>query len=161
MNIERGELLTYSPDELIGIIRTLRARDRVLTMTVAQLARMIPDSSQVVTAVSYPDLRLDFSRGVVEREGRDIRLTGTENRILRLLATNIGVCLPVGFILSEVWDPSYKDDNHLLRVNICRARKKMGESATSPRHLWTTPKVGYALVRKGAQVTYSPPPLSF
>jgi two-component system KDP operon response regulator KdpE len=48
-------------------------------------------------------------------------------------------------LLTKVWGPEYKDEAHLLRVNIARLRGKIEPDTSNPRYVITRPGVGYVL----------------
>lgn len=49
-------------------------------------------------------------------------------------------------ILREVWGPAYETEGHYLRVYAAQLRRKLEADPAHPRHLLTTPGLGYTLV---------------
>jgi two-component system KDP operon response regulator KdpE len=90
-------------------------------------------------------LRLDLSRREVSVEGRQVRLTPLEYRLLALLAQNAGKVLTHRMILKQVWGPGHADDTHYLRVYMAQLRRKIEADPARPRLLSTEPGVGYRL----------------
>lgn len=95
--------------------------------------------------VEIGPLRIDLSRREVTIDGREIRLTPTEYRLLALLAQNAGKVLSHRQILKEVWGPGHADDTHYLRVYMAQLRRKIEADPAQPRLLSTEPGVGYRL----------------
>ena len=48
-------------------------------------------------------------------------------------------------ILEKVWGPAYRDEVHLLRVNIARLRRKIEADARQPQYVRTHARAGYSL----------------
>ena len=90
-------------------------------------------------------LRLDLARRQVTIEGRELRLTPIEYRILSLLARNAGKVLTHSHILREVWGPGHTQQTHYLRVYMAQLRRKLQADLARPHLLTTEPGVGYRL----------------
>jgi two-component system KDP operon response regulator KdpE len=90
-------------------------------------------------------LRVDLARREVTIEGREVRLTPIEYRLLVLLAQNAGKVLTHRQILKEVWGPGHTEDTHYLRVYMAQLRRKIEGDPAQPRLLTTEPGVGYRL----------------
>jgi two-component system, OmpR family, KDP operon response regulator KdpE len=90
-------------------------------------------------------LRLDLTRRQVTIEGRELRLTPIEYRILSLLARNAGKVLTHSQILREVWGPGHTQQTHYLRVYMAQLRRKLQADIARPHLLTTEPGVGYRL----------------
>jgi two-component system KDP operon response regulator KdpE len=89
-------------------------------------------------------LRIDLARREVTVEGREVRLTPTEYRLLALLARHAGLVLTHRQILREVWGPN-ATEAHYVRVQMAELRKKIEADPARPRLLVTEPGVGYRL----------------
>jgi two-component system KDP operon response regulator KdpE len=90
-------------------------------------------------------LRIDFARRDVSVEGRALRLTPIEWKLLALLARNPGKVLTHRQILHEVWGPGGGHQTHTVRVHMASLRKKLEADPSQPRWLLTEPGVGYRL----------------
>jgi two-component system, OmpR family, response regulator MprA len=93
------------------------------------------------------DLRVEFSQHQVKLRGKLVPLTPTEYRILAQLAQHAGKVLTQEQLLTSVWGPPYKDEAHLLRVNISRLRAKIEDEPSHPRYVMTRPGIGYLMAR--------------
>jgi two-component system KDP operon response regulator KdpE len=89
-------------------------------------------------------LRVDLARREVTVDGREVRLTPTEYRLLALLARHAGKVLTHRQILREVWGPNVTEF-HYVRVHMAELRKKIEADPARPRLLVTEPGVGYRL----------------
>lgn len=90
-------------------------------------------------------LRIDLSRREVQVEGREVRLTPIEYKLLTLLARHAGKVLTHRQILKEVWGPGREGQTHYVRVHMAELRKKIEADAARPRIIVTEPGVGYRL----------------
>jgi DNA-binding response OmpR family regulator len=93
------------------------------------------------------DLVVDFAQQQALIGGKPANLTPTEFRIVSHLAKNAGRVVTQTDLLTKVWGVEYKDEAHLLRVNIARLRGKIEPDTGSPRYVITRPGVGYVLNR--------------
>jgi two-component system KDP operon response regulator KdpE len=89
-------------------------------------------------------VRIDLDSGEVTRDGRPVRLTPTERRLLEVLAANAGRLCTHRFLLERVWGPGYGDESQYLRVYVANLRKKL-DDPTAPQLLLTEPGMGYRL----------------
>ncbi|HTM45518.1 MAG TPA: response regulator [Polyangiaceae bacterium] len=90
-------------------------------------------------------LKIDLTRREVTLDGRELKLTPIEYRLLALLAQNAGKVLTHRQILTEVWGPGHGQDTHYLRVYMAQLRQKIESNPAHPRLLGTEPGVGYRL----------------
>jgi two-component system KDP operon response regulator KdpE len=104
-------------------------------------------------AVAAPDspllevgsLRMDLERHEATVEGRAVRLTPIEWRLLAYLAGHAGKVLTHAQILREVWGPNASSQTHYVRVYMAELRKKLEADPSRPRLLLTEPGIGYRL----------------
>ncbi len=89
-------------------------------------------------------LRVDLARREVTVDGREVKLTPTEFKLLALLARHAGKVLTHRQILKEVWGPN-ATEAHWVRVHMAELRKKVEADPARPRLLVTEPGVGYRL----------------
>jgi two-component system KDP operon response regulator KdpE len=94
-------------------------------------------------------LRMDLERREATVDGRPVRLTPIEWRLLALLATHAGKVLTHAQILREVWGPNASTQAHYVRVYMAELRKKLEADPSRPRLLLTEPGVGYRLNSPG------------
>jgi two-component system KDP operon response regulator KdpE len=90
-------------------------------------------------------LRMDLERHEATVEGRVVKLTPIEWRLLSLLARHAGKVLTHAQILREVWGPNASSQTHYVRVYMAELRKKLEADPSRPRLLLTEPGVGYRL----------------
>lgn len=121
-------------------VQELLARLRVALRHAAR-AGEAPDAPRLELGA----LHLDFERRRAEVDGRELRLTPIEWKLLALLARNAGKVLTHRQILHAVWGPGAGHQVHTLRVHMAALRRKLEPDPARPRRLLTEPSVGYRL----------------
>ncbi|MFN8523807.1 MAG: response regulator transcription factor [Chloroflexota bacterium] len=91
------------------------------------------------------ELEVDFAQQVARLRGEQVSLTPTEFRLVSMLARNAGRVVTQADLLTKVWGNEYRQESHLLRVNIARLRGKIEPEPGSPRFIATRPGIGYTL----------------
>src|SRR5580700_1781668 len=92
------------------------------------------------------DVSIDLARRIAHRrDGRDLRLTPLEHRILETLARHGDRIVTHAALMKEVWGP-VRDNSRALRVYIGSLRRKLEVDPGRPRHILTELGVGYRLV---------------
>jgi DNA-binding response OmpR family regulator len=121
----------FSPRELVSRIRA------VLRRTEAE--SLAPTSEIAVDE----NLRINFDQRKVVVRGQEIQLRPTEHRLLYQLVNNAGKLLSHETLLSRVWGPEYRDEDHYVRLYITYLRQKIEEDPKSPRYILSERGLGY------------------
>ena len=108
--------------------------------------RAIGPPTRAAAAFAVPGLSLDYTKHEVRIEGRVVRLTATEYRLLEELVRHAGTVLPHQLLLERVWGTTYIHDIHYLKVFVRRLRRKLGDDAAHPRYIETDWGVGYRFI---------------
>ena len=117
----------FSPRELAARIRAMRRRPRVTTQ------QEVRDFGRLVVDPVAREVKVD---------GEDVELTKIEFDILDLLSSSPRRTFTREQLLVQVWGEWFGDD-HVIEVHMGKLRKKLGESASQPRHIRTLRGVGY------------------
>ena len=110
----------------------------------AALRRTLRQTSEPV--FTSGELVMDLTQRRVTVRGENVQLTPTEYELLRLLVTHAGKVLTHNLILKQIWGIAYREQPHVLRVNISNLRRKIEADPARPRLIITEPGVGYRLV---------------
>ena len=102
--------------------------------------RAAPDRSE---QMCFGDVRVDFGRRVVERQGQAVHLTSTEYRLLCSLLRHSGNVVTHRQLLREVWGQNAVDHAHYLRIYMGKLRHLLEADPARPRHFVTESGVGY------------------
>jgi two-component system KDP operon response regulator KdpE len=121
-------------------IEELLARVRV---ALRHAASRKTEQSKIVKAGA---LTIDLAWHIVKRSEEEIKLTGTEYKLLAYLASNHGRVLTHQSILIHVWGPADADHTEYLRVYMRQLRKKLEEDPERPQVILTEPGIGYRFI---------------
>lgn len=90
-------------------------------------------------------LRVDLAARLVFVEGREVRLTAVEYKLLATLVENAGKVVTHRKLLESVWGPGNSDQVQYLRVYMAHLRRKLEPDAVRPKIFQTEAGVGYRL----------------
>ncbi len=99
------------------------------------------DAAEFIKAGS---ILIDKKNSRILRDGKEIKMTAMEYRLLRYLVDNKGQILSKEQILSYIWDREgiYPDDN-IVSVNIRRLRMKIEDDPADAKYIQTVYGMGY------------------
>jgi two-component system, OmpR family, KDP operon response regulator KdpE len=117
----------------------LEARIRAVLRRAAGVA----DAAQAPVTVG--DLTVDPRTRRVTHSGRAVELSSKEFDLLRYLAARAGTVVAQRELLTEVWQLPYGGSDKTVDVHLSWLRRKLGESAATPRLLQTVRGVGVRL----------------
>ncbi|MBC2905024.1 response regulator transcription factor [Streptomyces cupreus] len=117
---------------------------------VLRRSRAAVGDAQPESVLRVGGLTVDPLRRQAELDGVRLDLTRREFDLLAFLAGRPGVVVPRKELLAEVWQQSYGDDQ-TIDVHLSWLRRKLGETAASPRYLHTLRGVGVKLEPPGPQ----------
>lgn len=121
-------------------IEELLARMRV---ALRHAASRKGEQSKVVKAGS---ITIDLVWHIVKRGEEEVKLTGTEYKLLAYLAANHGRVLTHQSILTNVWGLADADHTEYLRVYMRQLRKKLEADPERPQYILTEPGIGYRFI---------------
>lgn len=124
-------------------IEELLARVRVALRHAASRKGAQSAQSKVVKAGS---LTIDLAWHIVKRGEEEVKLTGTEYKLLAYLAANHGRVLTHQSILTHVWGEEDADHTEYLRVYMRQLRKKLEADPERPQYILTEPGIGYRFI---------------
>jgi two-component system KDP operon response regulator KdpE len=99
-----------------------------------------PDEPVIVSG----GVAVDLAAQVVRRDGREIRLTRTEHKLLSALVRGGGRLLTHDALLRQAWGAAHAEDRQTLRTHMANLRRKLAAPSSSGA-IRTYPGVGYLL----------------
>jgi len=102
-----------------------------------------PDNFHKAPLFKFQNLEIDFEQKVAKINDKILDLTITEYKLLAYMTNNPYRIISSETILREVWGEEYKNDIHLLQVNIARLRQKLKEIDNNANYIETKPSRGY------------------
>jgi len=121
----------FSPRELVSRIKAVLRRTE--TKSLAPSSEIIVDE----------DLRINFDQRKIIVRGQELQLRPTEYRLLYQLVSNAGKLLTHETLLSRVWGPEYRDEDHYVRLYITYLRQKIEKDPKNPRYIFSERGLGY------------------
>jgi two-component system, OmpR family, KDP operon response regulator KdpE len=110
------------------------------------LLRRIYPAAIVETNFTFGPIHVDLERSRVMRNGKSVKLTAMEFKLLRMLVMHRDKVLTHHHILSELWGPRAINNTNYLRIYMMHLRRKLGEDVDSAGHFQTESGVGYRFV---------------
>lgn len=92
------------------------------------------------------ELMIDYGKRRVFVAGRDAGLTQNEYKLVALLGLHAGKVLTYDYLIRELWGPSARSDNQILRVNMANIRRKIEKNPAQPVYIFTEVGVGYRMI---------------
>jgi two-component system KDP operon response regulator KdpE len=93
--------------------------------------------------IKIDDVVIDLAKRSVTRAGTRVHLTPIEWDLLRALLVHRGRTMTHAQLYSSVWNQSFGDPQHHLRVHVANLRRKLEHDTIHPRLIITEPGVGY------------------
>ena len=125
----------FFPSQLLAHIHALGRRGR---STLAQRPSSI---------ITVGPIGVDALRNEVSVNGKTVRLTPTESKLLHLLAVNANTVCTADQIVSHIWGLGNEGDTSLIKAHIRHLRQKIEPEPDKPAYILTVPGVGYTLTR--------------
>jgi DNA-binding response OmpR family regulator len=122
----------FSPRELAARIQAMLRRPRAGTAAPQQQA-----------VSEFGKLRIDPVVRELTVDGQPVELTKIEFDLLELLSSSPRRTFTRNQLLESVWGDNWFGDDHIIDVHMGNLRRKLGESASAPRHIRTVRGVGY------------------
>ncbi len=136
--------LDYGADDYL--LKPVRNRELVARVKAVLRRAELPSSLEVRKEITYNDdfLSVNINERKVMVNGKRVKLTPREFRLLALLVENAGYILTHKQILEKVWGWEYTDDLDYVRIYISHLRQKIEPNPALPRYIITEPGVGYS-----------------
>jgi two-component system alkaline phosphatase synthesis response regulator PhoP len=109
----------------------------------ALLARSVRSKKQEISCYEFGEMRVDFHRSELFRNGSSIELSEREARLLRYFVENRGKTISRNALLEHVWGYRRAPLTRTVDVHILRLRHKIEDNPKEPRFIVTVPGFGY------------------
>lgn len=95
----------------------------------AKIMAILKRTSSVLSQekINCGEFVLDLSKSRMEKDGKQVELTGNELKIIKCLIKNRGSIVSREDIMNDLWDSEAFIDDNTLTVNMTRIRKKLEE----------------------------------
>ena len=122
----------FSPRELLARVQAAMRRSK---------------HSQPNALVSFGDVRVDFARMQVTRNGKQVSLTAHEFKLLRFFLDNPERVLSREELLNDVWGYNFYPSTRTVDNQILKLRQKLEVNPAEPAHFCTVHGAGYKFVQ--------------
>lgn len=141
----------FDLDELLSVVRNLLSRRRSAPMPQADL----PPGEKSATAVGAIHqfgggrVKVNFDTYEVQVDGKDLRLTALEMKLLRYFIEHEGLVVTRPELLEHVWGMSHSPTTRTVDNFIVNLRKYFEQDPARPRHFLSVRGAGYRFVGNG------------
>lgn len=118
----------------------------ILARIAAVLRRTRVAVEQAPQVITVGELEINPRQRRVSLKGEPLQLTRREFDVLTYLAERVGQVVSRRELLTEVWNQTRIGEEQTIDVHISWLRRKLGETAASPRFLHTVRGVGVMMV---------------
>jgi DNA-binding response OmpR family regulator len=123
----------FSTPELVSRVRAILRR------------RELDRGAGAASEIAVAGLTIDLDRHEVSVDGRPVRLTPSEFRLLRLLAEEPGRVFTREQIMEHLWRTPFVGDTRACDTHISNIRRKIERDPLHPTVIETVREVGYRL----------------
>ena len=110
----------------------------------ARVNRLLRRGSAPAATLELGPFSFDFERLRFMRNGTEVELSKTEQRLLRLLVEHRGQTLTRAALVDRIWtDGAEYVDENALSVTVKRLRDKLEDMPSKPRYIKTVYGLGY------------------
>jgi two-component system alkaline phosphatase synthesis response regulator PhoP len=104
---------------------------------------MPPAAPAAAEGYQFGDVRVDFRRAEVERQGQPIELSAREFQLLRYFIEHRGAALSRDELLNEVWGYNSMPSTRTVDVHVAWLRQKVESNPKRPQFILTVHGIGY------------------
>lgn len=102
------------------------------------------DSIKTIDKYEIDNFVFNFEKMEYCKDGVEIVLSKTEQKLLKILVSNIGRTIARDILIDKIWtDGSEYVDENALTVTINRLRNKLEQNSNKPRYIKTVYGIGY------------------
>lgn len=124
------------------LVKPFRTGELLARVRAALRHRFLPQEQE---PFKVHDLSVDLVGRVVKKGNEIVKMTATEFALLSLFMRNAGKVLTHGYILQQIWGPTFTGETQYTRVYVGQLRKKIEEDPANPKILLTESGIGYRL----------------
>ena len=117
---------------------------RELLVRIKAVLRRSNQTARVPEIYEFANIRVDFKRFQMFKDGNEIKLTSAEFKILKLLLANKGEPVSRHTILGDIWNSEVT--TRTVDTHIWNLREKMEKDPSNPKHIITVHRIGYKFV---------------
>lgn len=118
-----------------------------LLARIEAILRRVPIASQILSEIyTFDNVRVDFRRAVVLRDGNPVEFTAREYHLLRYLIEHREATISRDELLNEVWGYEAMPTTRTVDVHIGLLRQKLEPNPKFPKYILTIHGLGYKFI---------------
>ena len=117
---------------------------RELLVRIKAVLRRSSQTARVEETYEFSNIKVDFKRFQMFKDGTEVKLTSAEFKILKLLLANKGEPVSRHTILGDIWNSEVT--TRTVDTHIWNLREKMEKDPANPKHIITVHRIGYKFV---------------
>jgi DNA-binding response OmpR family regulator len=121
----------FSPRELMVRVKAVLRRAKI-------------QRTKAEDKYSFGNLVIDFKKYIVRKDGKELKLTAAEFKILQLLIRYKGEPISRHKILTEIWNEEVS--TRTVDTHIWSLREKLEDNPADPKHIITVHRIGYKFI---------------
>lgn len=118
-----------------------------LLARIKALLRRVSFDGGNLSKISFGNVSVDFKRFEAFKDGKPIKLSATEFRVLHYFIQHEGEVISRDKFLDDVWGYDSFPTTRTVDNFILSLRKKIEDNPAEPRHLITVHKIGYKFIK--------------
>ena len=130
----------FSPTELVARIKAALRKWEA------------PEWAEPSEPYVFGELTIEYAERRATLAGHPVQLTAIEYGLLFELSANAGRVITYDRLLQRVWGLRGSGDPRRVRTAAKQLRRKLGEGAHNPTHIFNEPRIGYRMPRAGTAV---------
>ncbi|HEY0511447.1 MAG TPA: response regulator transcription factor [Thermoanaerobaculia bacterium] len=115
----------------------------LLARVEALFRRSRTSTSSAAGTYAFGDVRVDFRRGEVFRDGEPVQLSALEFKLLAYFIQNRGTLLSRNELLDKVWGYDAMPTTRTVDVHVASLRQKLERNPSRPEFILTAHRRGY------------------
>lgn len=121
---------------------------RELIARIRALLRRVSFDTGDFDTYSFGNVNVDFKKFEVTKNGKPLKLSATEFRILHYFVQHEGEVISRNKFLDDVWGYDAYPTTRTVDNFILSLRKKIEDNPAEPKHLITVHKIGYKFIKE-------------
>jgi DNA-binding response OmpR family regulator len=122
----------FGPREMMARIKSLLRRN-------GEFTHLVSDD------VDYGDLKINFEKQEIFKNGKDVKLTPNELRILSVLYQNLGFVIPRSELMEKALGYHDFTNDRTLDTHIKNIRQKIEDDPQEPKYIQTVRGTGFKM----------------
>lgn len=117
---------------------------RELLVRIKAVLRRSTQTIKAEEVYEFDNIKVDFKRFQMFKDGNEVKMTSAEFKILKLLLANKGEPVSRHTILGDIWNSEVT--TRTVDTHIWNLREKMEKDPAKPKHIITVHRIGYKFV---------------